>query len=243
MIDAAAAASQARSLLYGQAQQVTGIDVRPLQGLESSLIKLQDSANVTHNALSAKEAQFNATPLSDKAASAVKGLIAVKTNPVSAFFSSEKPGLSSPLDSFNENMRGVFKDVKPGEADTEMHVTAPAQPFIQRPITGLPPIRYEVGSTARPALPQTASPANFGQTEIRGNPFIPPQPTGLPPARSVQVGSSPLLWVTAPRALPPASGRSLPPAGSVQVPPSSTYGLRGGMSLRDYLQAIAKSGF
>jgi len=111
-----AAVNQARDLVYGHAQDITGYDLRPLKQTESNLIKLGDLAETTKNTLSAKAAQHEATPLTSKVGTSVKNLVAAKANPISSFFSYEKSGLKSPLSDFNRNMQSAFADVKPGTA-------------------------------------------------------------------------------------------------------------------------------
>jgi len=120
LADTHEAVNQARDLVYGKAQDTTGVDLRPVKRTESALIKLGDLAETTNNTLSAKAAQHESTPMLSKLWNSSRTFLAAKTNPVSAFFSYEKQGLRSPLHDFNRNMRSVFSDVTPGTADRTM---------------------------------------------------------------------------------------------------------------------------
>ena len=107
------AASQARDLVYDDVYKHTGVDIRPQKQIEASLIKLNDVANSTNNTLSQQEAKFQNTPIKDRILGSVKRLIAIKANPTNAF----EPGVSSPTDEFNANMKKVFQNdgsVTPG---------------------------------------------------------------------------------------------------------------------------------
>jgi len=128
LADAEEAARQARELVYGQAQNTSGVNLRPLKRQESALLKLKDVSNATTNALSAKEAQHASAPLSSKIGQSVKGVVAAKTNPISAFFSYEKPGLKSPLEDFNRNLQKSFPDLQPGRRPVAAAPSAPPEP-------------------------------------------------------------------------------------------------------------------
>lgn len=170
------AVNQARDLVYGKAQQTTGIDLRPLKQTESSLLKMTDLANTTSNGLSAMEAKFNATPTTQKLAQSAKKIIALKSNPISSFASYETPGMTSPLESFNRNLKNAFPKLKPSPANTKvtfpsynLNLTHPAgqtpQPIFQRmllnqaqgvgddhDVPGAPPLDLTPSGDIPPAL-------------------------------------------------------------------------------------------
>ena len=104
-----AAVSQARDVVYDSVYQHTGIDIRPSKQIEASLIKLNDVANSTNNTIAQQEAKYQSTPMSQRILGSVKRLVSIKANPTNAF----EPGVSSPTDEFNGNMKRVFGDVKP----------------------------------------------------------------------------------------------------------------------------------
>jgi hypothetical protein len=116
-----AAVNQARQLVYGKAQDVTGYDLRPLKQTESNLIKLGDLAETTKNGLSLGAAQTEtASPLA-RGINAVKKVIAIKKNPASSLASLANSPETLDLNGFNSNMRGAFADVKPATASREVN--------------------------------------------------------------------------------------------------------------------------
>ena len=117
MADAHAAVGQARDLVYGKAEQATGVNLRPLKQTESSLIKLGDLAETTKNTLSAKAAQRTAAPLYKKAWGSAQGVLSAKANPVNAFSIPEKAGLFDPTGEFNANMKRAFPNLKAAAAN------------------------------------------------------------------------------------------------------------------------------
>jgi hypothetical protein len=124
-IDAFNVAAQARDVLYTQAEEATGVNLRPLRAMESNLISLSDAANSTHNFVSGKEAAFQSTGAVQRAIGGLKAAVAVKASPLSALSVGERPGLLSPLREFNGNMQDVFKGITPQPANTDMGIAQP----------------------------------------------------------------------------------------------------------------------
>lgn len=122
-----AAVRQARDLVYGKAEQATGIDLRPLKSTESSLIKLGDIADKTKNTLAAKGAVHSTEPLSSKIGQSAKSLINIKARPVSSFFSYEAPGLADPLADFNRHMKSAFPEIQPTKIMSNGQLVHPVQ--------------------------------------------------------------------------------------------------------------------
>jgi hypothetical protein len=122
-IDAFNVGNQARNVLYTQAEDATGYNLRPLRQMESNLITLSDAANSTHNWLSGKEATYQSTGLGKRLAGGIKAAIAIKTSPLSTLSVTEQPGLRSPLNKFNGNMQDVFQYVEPRRADLDMGIS------------------------------------------------------------------------------------------------------------------------
>ena len=183
------AGDQARNLTYDHAQQVTGIDLRPLKATESHLIKLGDLAETTKNTLSAKAAQHEATPMLDKIFTSAKNLVTAQANPLSSFFSYEKQGIKSPLNDFNRNMQAAFPDLQPKIASRSMNLprynlnlTPPPGGAAVQPLQGqLPLVPGEHGFQLTPPVGQTppAPAAQYGLPGIgRGGADmnVPPQP-------------------------------------------------------------------
>jgi hypothetical protein len=125
--DAFNVASQARNALYTAAQDATGYDLRPLRSMESDLINLSDAANSTHNALSGREAQFQAAGPTQRLIGGLKTAIAAKASPASALSVGEQPGLFSPLRQFNSNMQDAFNGVRPQAANLDMGINVAPQ--------------------------------------------------------------------------------------------------------------------
>jgi hypothetical protein len=71
--------------------------------MESDLINLADAANSTHNMLGGQEAGFSAAGMPARVVGSLQAAIAGKTRPVFALRIGERPGLFSPLRSFNSN--------------------------------------------------------------------------------------------------------------------------------------------
>lgn len=167
------AVNQARDLVYGHAEDVTGANARGLKQTESALLKLSDVANTTANGLSAREAKYNATPFLNRAVQSGKKLIAVKSNPISAFSAYETPGLRSPLTEFNNNMQKAFPNLKAKTATINGKVSSPEFPNYNLNLTS------PVGEAVSPAQ---------GLLNLKGGEQVPGQdlhlsPSGdLPPA-------------------------------------------------------------
>lgn len=180
------AVRQARDVVYGHAQDVTGVDLRPLKSVESSLLKLTDIANTTANVLSAKGAQHASTPFREKALASAKSLIATKTNPLSAL-SAEKPGLTDPLSGFNRNMQKAFVGLKPSRANLTMEL-----PGYKLNLTPPP------GETPRPIFQRELLNQTQGQVgDVHNVPGAPPldlTPSGnMPPDVQRVLGFEPGL--------------------------------------------------
>ncbi len=111
------AVNQARDLVYGKAEQTTGVNLRPLKQTESALIKLGDLAETTKNTLAAKAAQQAVTPFPKKVWGSVQGVLSAKANPVNAFSIPEKAGLFDPTGEFNGNMKRAFPNLQATTAD------------------------------------------------------------------------------------------------------------------------------
>jgi GNAT superfamily N-acetyltransferase len=184
------AVEQARNLVYGKAQQVTGIDLRPMMAQESAAIKIGDVAESTKNTLSQQAAKQGAATVPQKLLGGMKKLISIKANPTNAF----EPSLGDPTKEFNRNMQRAFADVKstpgsvmkngrlleegPGVLTNPNGVTPP-EPNRQ---TTLPLTPGEHGFQLMPPAGQTP-PAPGQQMGIPGigrggaDLHVPPQPT------------------------------------------------------------------
>jgi hypothetical protein len=135
-----AAVNQARDLVYGKAQDVTGYDLRPLKQTESNLIKLGDLAETTKNGLSLNAAQNETAPPLAKGVNAIKKIVSIKKNPASSLASLANSSGTLDLGGFNSNMRRAFADVNPATADRTV-----ALPKFNLNLTPPPP--GEVGPT------------------------------------------------------------------------------------------------
>ena len=102
------AAGQARDSVYGEVGKVTGKDLRASKQIESSLIKVADTAETTKNTLAQQEAKYQNTPMTQRVLGSVKRLVSIKANPTNAF----EPGISSPTEEFNGNMGRAFQGVR-----------------------------------------------------------------------------------------------------------------------------------
>jgi len=199
VVDAINTADQARMLLYKAVADRTGIDVRPMTHQESNLITLSDAMNKSHEATSQAKAIWETTPMWEKVPLA---RLAVGARGPSAFLSEStmKAGRTiSPLYEFNRAMRLAFADVEPQAATTTISPTAEHvwmdQQLSQPAPLGLPPRTIEIEPRQYPQLPASSAAYNFGQTEIRGSPFL-SQPLQLPAESSAPIITPPpkLSW-------------------------------------------------
>ena len=187
------AVKQARDLVYGRAEDVTGEDLQPLKMKESALIKLADSANTTANTLSAKGAQFESTPFKTKAVQSAKNIFNSVHNPTSAFFSYEKPGLfGNPLKDFNTNMQKAFPDLTPQKFTLN-----------QRLLTPGPDLRLTSPNGTTPPAPNLQEPL-----ELSGGENIPAR--SIPDILGINVVSKEPLELTPSGEMPPDLQRVLP---------------------------------
>lgn len=163
-IDALNAAGQARQILYGQAQDATGIDLNPTRQNEGRLINLNDSANATHNALSQEQARFETAGPLAKVGGLARSVMQAKTPLGAALQATERPTtFVSPTENFNGVMRDIFRDVQARRADrTFGGIRAPG---MVSPVT----------PGAARMLPQNVAGYNTGwQMPAPSQPFEPP---------------------------------------------------------------------
>jgi hypothetical protein len=210
----AQAGNALRNEVYGDIQNVTGTDIRPIKQLEGNAINLRTQFEKAKPVLSRVADQAEAAPgywqqiRSGKTAveigkSALDPLSPIRLLPPDA------------LEMFNTRMQ---RAVRGGNA-ASLTYGAPAYPAQPPsfPYQQLPPRTVVTPEPTRLQLPQRASPYNFGQTEIQGTPY--PSPPPPPPTSSVQLGGGQL--------------RGAQPAVELQ-------GTRPAMSLREQLQAAAR---
>ena len=194
LADAHDAADQARNLVYGKAEEVTGQNLRPLKQTESNLIKLGDLAETTKNGLSAGAAQSEtASPLA-KGVNAVKKVIAIKKNPASSLASLANSPETLDLDGFNSNMRKAFGDVKaaPGSVLKNGKLLEPGPAVLTSP-NGVTPPAIQPRQAALP-LTSTYAPMgeNAGLTSTIPGEQIPGKNLALTPPPPGEVGPTPL---------------------------------------------------
>jgi hypothetical protein len=161
-LDAKNVADQSRNVLYTQAEDATGINLRPMRSQEADLINLADSANSTHNALSTKQAGFETAGIPTKVAGVVKTAIAAKAAPISTLAAGETPTFLSPLRKFNGAMQDIFADVRPQPANRNVTIgggTAPGQYQYLTPQPGRRglPMRTPYGLLKGPVLAPPSS--------------------------------------------------------------------------------------
>jgi hypothetical protein len=168
------AAGQARDSVYGEVGRVTGNDLRASKQIESSLIKVADTAETTKNTLAQQEAKYQNTPMTQRIRGEAKRLISLKANPTNAF----EPGVSSPTDEFNRNMRNAFGGVEaaPGSIIKNGKLTQ-AGPAVLTPSNGVTP--PEPGRQLQ--LPLVPGEHGFDLTPPPGNaPPAPAEQYGIP---------------------------------------------------------------
>jgi hypothetical protein len=182
-----------RNEVYGHIQDVTGVDVRPIKQLEGNAINLRNQFQKAAPILSKVADQAEAPPTWWQ--NVRSGHTAVEMGKSFANPLTKRIGLDiqppNRLELFNTQMQRATRGGSAAPVPIPGNFPAPAQ-VPDFPYSQLPRRVIEEPTPQYPQLPQTAGPANFGQTEVRGTPFIPraEPPKSLPPASSIQIGGT-----------------------------------------------------